>query len=61
MPRWFTYARLNLTLAATWSILVPIAIATHWVYSLLFISVASLYANAATHFAAWRADQEDVA
>ncbi len=57
---WLTYARLNLILAIAWATMVPISLITGWVYSILFVSLASIYANAATHFAGWRADEEDV-
>lgn len=34
----------------------PVAIVTGWLYSLAFISAVSIYANFASHLAAWRAD-----
>jgi hypothetical protein len=51
-----TWRRANLLLAITWGVLIPIAVATGWIYSLAFISAASIYANVASHIAAWRAD-----
>jgi hypothetical protein len=51
-----SWRRLNLLLAIAWGALIPIAIATGWIYSLAFISAASIYANVASHIAAWRAD-----
>jgi hypothetical protein len=36
--------------------MVPLSIVTGWIYSLAFISAVSLYANIASHIAAWRAD-----
>jgi len=39
--------------------MVPLAIVTGWIESLVFISAASIYANAASHLAAWRADVPD--
>lgn len=51
-----TWRRANLYLAIAWAVMVPVALATGWVYSVAFVSLASLYANAATHIAGWRAD-----
>lgn len=51
-----TWRRANLILALVWAAIIPIAIATGWIYSLAFISAASIYANVASHIAAWRAD-----
>jgi hypothetical protein len=54
-----TWRRVNLCLAAGWTAMVPVAIITGWLYSLAFISAVSVYANAASHLAAWRADVPD--
>jgi len=35
--------------------MIPIALATGWIESLVFISAISIYANVAGHFAAWQA------
>jgi hypothetical protein len=51
-----TWRRANLWLAIAWAIIIPVAVATGWIYSLAFISAASIYANVASHIAAWRAD-----
>jgi hypothetical protein len=51
-----TWRRANLCLAVCWAVMVPVSLATGWVYSVAFVSLASLYANAATHIAGWRAD-----
>jgi hypothetical protein len=37
--------------------MIPVAYITGWLYSLAFISAASIYANAASHLAAWLADE----
>lgn len=58
---WLTYARLNLILTVAWGVLLPVSIVTGWIYSLAFISAISIYACVSTHFAAWRADADDVA
>lgn len=36
--------------------MLPVAILTGWIFSLAFISACSIYANIASHLAAWRAD-----
>lgn len=51
-----SWRRANLALAVAWAVMVPVSMATGWVYSVAFVSIASLYANAATHLAGWRAD-----
>lgn len=46
---------------AAWLICLPVAILTGWVYSLVFISAASIYANFVSHFVgaiAARTDRE---
>lgn len=47
---------LNMVLTAFWIIMVPISIYTGWIASIIFVSAVSIYANAASHLAAWRAD-----
>lgn len=42
-------------LTALWLVMVPVALATGWIESLVFISACSIYANAAAHFSAWQA------
>jgi hypothetical protein len=51
------WAVMNLILAAAWAICLPVAIVTGWIYSIAFISAASIYANFAAHLAAFRADR----
>jgi hypothetical protein len=51
-----SWRRVNLTLAILWALMVPVSLVTGWVYSVAFVSLASIYANAATHLAGWRAD-----
>ena len=48
--------RLNLALTVLWAAMLPISYYTGWIYSIAFISLASIYANFASHLAAWRAD-----
>jgi hypothetical protein len=49
---------INLVLAAVWAVMVPVAILTGWIYSIAFIAACSIYANAASHVAGWRADRD---
>lgn len=51
LSRW-----LNLLAALAWALMMPIAWAMHWLASVPFVSTASIYANFASHLAAWRAD-----
>jgi hypothetical protein len=46
---------LDLILVFAWIAMIPIAIFTGWVYSVAFVSAISLYANVASHWAAYRA------
>jgi hypothetical protein len=50
------HRRSNLLLSVVWLGAVPIAIFAGWLYSLAFISACSIYANFASHVAAWRSD-----
>jgi hypothetical protein len=52
----FSWRLVNFTLSVVWAIMVPVSIITGWIYSLAFISAASIYANVVSHIAAWRAD-----
>jgi hypothetical protein len=42
-------------MTAAWFAVVPVALVTGWVESIVFISACSIYANAASHFSAWQA------
>lgn len=46
--------RLHMALTIVWLVVIPVAIVTGWVYSIVFVSAISLYANVASHFAAWQ-------
>lgn len=52
-----SWRRVNLVLSFVWAGMVPVAWLTGWLYSLAFISACSIYANAASHLAAWRSDE----
>lgn len=54
--RGWNWPVINLALTFIWIAVVPLALMTGWIYSIAFISAASIYANAASHLAAWRAD-----
>jgi hypothetical protein len=49
--------RFNLVRAIFWMVMMPVAYALRWIDSVAFVSVCSLYANAASDWAAYRADQ----
>lgn len=51
-----TWRRANFWLSVVWAVMVPVTLVTGWVYSIAFIALASIYANFASHLAAWRAD-----
>lgn len=51
--RWLRHTHAALTIA--WFLMVPIAVATGWIASIIFISACSIYANAASHASAWQA------
>ena len=51
-----SFKRFNLFMTFAWTLMLPIAYLTDWIYSVAFISLASIYANAASHLGAWRAD-----
>jgi len=52
----FTFRGLNLLLTFVWAGMLPLAYYTGWIYSIVFISLVSIYANFVSHLAAWRAD-----
>jgi hypothetical protein len=54
------HTRGHTLLAAVWAAMIPISIATGWLYSIAFVSACSIYANTAAHWAAREgADDED--
>lgn len=46
----------SLTRSVLWAVMIPVAFFFGWIYSVAFVSTISLYANAASDFAAYRAD-----
>jgi hypothetical protein len=50
---------LELTLVFAWIIMIPLSIITGWIYSVAFVSAISLYANVASHWAAYRAQRTE--
>jgi hypothetical protein len=46
-------------LTILWFAMVPIALATGWLYSIAFVAACSIYANAAAHFGAWQASRAE--
>jgi hypothetical protein len=53
------WRKINLALTCVWVVMIPLSIMTGWIYSVAFVSAISLYANVASHLAAWRADVPD--
>jgi len=51
-----SWKNVNFVLMLVWLVMIPVAVITGWLYSIAFISAASIYANVASHLAAWRAD-----
>jgi hypothetical protein len=51
-----TWRVANLVGFILWLLVVPVALLAGWYHSLPFIAAASIYANAVSHLAAWRAD-----
>jgi hypothetical protein len=50
------WKRFNLLRVVVWLITIPVAFFLGWVYSVAFVAVCSLYANVASDWAAFRAD-----
>lgn len=46
----------SLLRVAVWIVLIPLAKVTGWIDSVAFVALCSLYANAASDYAAFRAD-----
>jgi hypothetical protein len=49
--------RFNLARSIAWAGAIPVAYFAGWIYSVAFVSICSLYANAASDWASYRADQ----
>jgi hypothetical protein len=57
-----TLKRLHAILTILWLVMVPVALATGWIASIVFVSACSIYANAAAHASAWQSSRaEDAA
>lgn len=52
----FSFRAINLWLTILWAAMLPLSIVTGWWRIVAFVSVISIYANFASHLAAWRAD-----
>jgi hypothetical protein len=40
-----------------WALNLPLAISLGWLYAVVYVSAASIYANLATHLAGWSAER----
>lgn len=47
-------------LTVLWFVMMPIALLTGWLESVIFISVVSIYANFTGHFSSWQASRVEV-
>lgn len=57
-----TLRHVHAVLTLAWTAMIPLALYTGWIESLVFISAISIYANVAGHFSAWQAARaEEVA
>jgi hypothetical protein len=52
---------MHLALTIVWLILIPVSFVTGWIFSLVFISAISLYANVAGHFSSYQAARAEEA
>jgi hypothetical protein len=48
-------AYFDLSMVFLWIFMIPLSIFTGWIYSVAFVAAISLYANVASHWAAYRA------
>jgi hypothetical protein len=51
--------KVQITLTVVWFVMVPVALATGWIYSIAFVSACSIYANAAVHWGALQAKKAE--
>lgn len=52
--------RVNGWLTILWIVMIPISIVTHWLESVVYVSVLSLWALVSGHWAAWQAARVEV-
>lgn len=50
---------LHLVLTILWIVMIPVAIYTGWIESIVFVAAISIYANFAGHFAAFEAARSE--
>jgi hypothetical protein len=53
--------QVHLVLTVLWFLVMPVAVYTGWVASVVFISVISIYANFVGHFSSWQASRAEEA
>lgn len=56
-PIWLE--RFHLGLTVTWFAMIPVAVATRWLFSIAFVAACSIYANAVGHFSSWQAARSE--
>lgn len=52
--------RVNGWFTIFWIVMIPVSIATHWLQSVAYVSVLSLWALVSGHWAAWQAARVEV-
>jgi len=52
--------RMNGWLTIAWLVMIPVALITGWIESIVFVSAVSIYANMTGHLAAWQASRVEV-
>lgn len=52
--------RVNGVLTLVWAAMIPIALVSGWMESVVFISAVSIYANLVGHWSAWQASRVEV-
>lgn len=50
---------MEIILVIVWLTMIPLSIVTGWIYSVAFVAAISLYANVASHWAAYRAQRTE--
>jgi hypothetical protein len=54
-----TLKHVHFVLTILWALMIPIALYTGWIESIVFVSAISLYANFAGHFSSWQATRTE--
>jgi len=52
--------RVNGWLTIFWVVMIPVSVATHWISSITYVAVISLWALVSGHWSAWQAARVEV-